>query len=236
MNAEMTVAITMAAIALAMVPVALIVMWRMQKRLLERIQRQFDYDDLECAHVDVLDLPKATRQHFDTLTDRMTALGFRRIGDHRVRSQPLTYVRRFISDDRRTFGELVDARMLPLWHLRTYDFISVLGDGTYLETGRVRQPQQDRRVLERFHLVGLPGASLEELHRQHLEEVERLARSRGSRPREFQPEEIRQVANYGHQLVAWDRRFQAGRQTDPPELALPPEREAPVPVAAGEVG
>ena len=213
--------------------VGMVLAWRLNKRMIKRFQSQFEYNELDCRHVDLLDLPGATREHFESLTNEITSLGFSQIGDHRIRSWPLTYVRRFISDDRRTFGELVYAKMLPFWPLRTYDFISVLADGTYLETGRAQQPKQDPRVMERFQLLCLPRATLEESHRRHCEEVDEVARSAGSRPLEFEPQQIREVANYGHQLVVWDRRFQAGRETDPPVLALAADQEESL-VAAGQ--
>jgi hypothetical protein len=172
------------------------------------------------------DLPGGTRRYFDDLTPEMTWLGFRQLADRRVKRGLV--VRHFLSADGRTVGELFEFNPLPFYRIRTFAFISVLADGTYVETCPLKAPQVDRRAAERFRLVGIQRATPEQALARHRQAVDELVACHGAAVVALEPDEVRKVGNYGHQLVAWDMRLKAGRDSDPPEFPLAGR------VAAGE--
>ena len=191
------------------------------KRFVERNRSRLEYDDLECEPVGAHELPDATRGYFDSLTPEMILLGFRLIGDHRIRSSPLVLERRFISADHRTFALIVDWKHMPIWHTRTFEFASVLADGTFVASGATKIPSTPINPDEPdlLRMLGVPKASVQELYERHLDYVRELAQSGGSPPLEFEPGEIKEVANYGHQLVVWKSRYHCGIESEPPTLA-----------------
>lgn len=209
-------------LVLAVVNLGLLVLaYRLFKRFVQRSQSRLEYDDLECEPVEGHELPNATRGYFDSLTPEMILLGFRLIGDHRIRSSPLVLERRFISADGRTFALIVDWKHMPIWHTRTFEFTSVLADGTFVAAGptKIPPPPPNPDGPELLCMLGIPKASVQELHERHLDYVRELSQSNGSPPLEFEPGEIKEVANYGHQLVVWKTRHHCGIQSDPPTLA-----------------
>ena len=130
-------------------------------------------------------------------------------------------IRYFIGGDGRTFAEVVDARPSWLRRVRALDFVSVLTDGTYLETANTTlptvPPHPDSPDLLR--LLSVPGASVRDLHKRHLEFVEQNSALGENPPLEFEPDEYLSVGNYMHQLFSWKRRLGNGIQSEPPTLA-----------------
>jgi hypothetical protein len=199
----------------------LVLFFRSLKRVVHTCRSHLEYDELPYEPVYPEELPRATRAYFDRLTPEIVTLGFEPIGDCRVRPCPLVFERCFLSADRCTFAYVVDWRVSLFQHIRTFEFASVLPDGTYVATGAIKTPPVEASpgIRERLCMLGIPGAAAPEAYDRHLEHVAQYTARGDNRPLEFSPEEFKDVGNYGHHLVVWKRRCARGLEGEPPTLA-----------------
>src|SRR5512134_2385902 len=130
MRDPVTANLLVAAICLGLVGVSGgLALW-MFRYLRRRVAQILDYSELECRPLGLADLSPGTRRHFDELTPEITRLSFRPLGDYLLKRT--IFARRFLSADGCAVAEIVATRFGLLSAIRSFDFISVLSDGTYL--------------------------------------------------------------------------------------------------------
>ncbi len=179
--------------------------------------RRLAYRDFAYQPVERDDLPAAARRHFEALTPRMLAAGLRLLGDFEVRQGHTEFaVRFFLSPDGCVFGT-IELWRLAFWRRKAaFGFISVLSDGTFVESSSEEVPPLPEGLARYLHFAGLRGAAPGELYAFHRREAEEMAASRCAEIRIFEAEDFAAVGNYGHRLVHWALSAQGYRVEPPP--------------------
>jgi len=153
------------------------------------------------------ELPPAVRGWFEQHTPDVEALGFRLIGDFRLKQRAEHFGRFFQSGDGTVFGEIAWYRGSFLQTHKCVDFFSVTDDLTYLETGNVSIPPGQYEAP--FLLCGVPKATAEETLAAHRRQLDRLKEDAQAEPIRFAPDEVDKVTVYGQKLL-YERLKQIG--------------------------
>lgn len=181
------------------------------------------FHDREFLPMEFEELPGAAQRHFAALTPQMLAAGFCQIGDYLLSRKPfLSHIRYFISPDGRTFGTISYWKIGLIHRKATFGFVSVLADGTYVESSPEKAPEVRGPSARLLHFEGLPGASVDELYRFHQERTGALAAEYGTEPRVFHSEQFRDVGNYGHRLGYWSLHMRGYPVEPPPQEDMAP--------------
>ena len=213
--------LVIAGVALLLNGVLLVFFLRGLNASVETMRSALEYDERCFESLRDDELVKTTRDYFDTVSVKLTAMGFELIGNYRIETSPETVVRYFISHDRRVFAEVVDMAPSRFRRRQALELASVLADGTYLNTAdvRLRGFSSHPGHPDLVQLLGIPGTSICELYQRHEQRLEHHSASGDNPPLEFEAEDFRDVSNYLHQLFAWRRRLDEGIESEPPELA-----------------
>jgi len=166
-------------------------------------------------------LPPAARRFLEKQTARIVELGFRSLGDYRVRTSIDHYCRLFLDDSGTIAGEL--AYFDALFRKRRVTcFFSLLDNLDCAETGDGAVPPLDEQIV----LRGMPRASIETLLAAHRELLATLQAGRRVLPVEIEANDLPLVATYIS--VVTRIRFAASHPgtSDPVEAALPELRAA----------
>ncbi len=193
--------------------VFVVLMFPLLRRLLEKLR----YHEFRAEPVGAAELTARAAEHLDRVTPDMLRLGMRPVGDFRMgHTQRPSFVRIFLSPDRKSFGAIEDYE-----RRKTYAFLTVFEEGTYLESCAVKCRQLYSEPGDPLQFNHLPGVSVDRLWSAHLEAVADCGRTVGSEPIELVPEQYAEVAGYAHRLVWW-RLHKEGFAERPP---VPMERE-----------
>ena len=156
-----------------------------------------------------------TRRHFDKHTGPIEGLGFRRIGDYSLLPWPLCFVVRFfVAPDGRAFANISE-----FGEVQMFCFVSVLSDGTYVESAAYeidKLPDRSTGMIWNAQ----PKATPEQLYASHVRVLADLERNEGLTPLVFEADDFAQVAQYGHRLANWWFYDRGLRKQPPPEPVL----------------
>jgi hypothetical protein len=141
------------------------------------------------------DLPPRQRKHFERHTPGFVARGFTPVGDYVLRrdGEP-SCTRLLLSRDRTAIGGIT-----CYLGKCTFDCMSVLLDGTYLETANLNCPSLPPKE-HGLQFFSFPTSDEMALIDAHAQNVERLAAEQGSSVVALEPSEVQAVVNYGRQL------------------------------------
>lgn len=196
-------------------------------RRINRTVREYEF-----VRVNVLHLEEWIRQHFETLTGPLIRLGFDLIGDFRMKPEPVeVHDRVFIS----AAGDVI-ADICALLGEGNVSFISVLEDGTCVQTTSVDNPHPDRTIepADQLHLTYLPDVPMDEAHRRHLDTLGELAARNGTGVLRFSRDQFRAVFVYDQRMFNRWRYRHGGFDREPPAPDIQTLLASPVPVAHAE--
>jgi hypothetical protein len=178
-------------------------------RRINRTVREYEF-----APVDACCLGETVHGHFESLTPPLVELGFRPLGDFRMKPEPVVvHNRLLLSADGRTL-----ASVCCLLERGAVSLISVLEDGTSVHTAGTANPDPERTFEpeDRLWLTYVPCAGPGELYREHEEVVRTASERRGVRALEFRPDQFREVMVYDQRLFnRWRFRY-GGLDHEPP--------------------
>ena len=185
---------------------------RRERRTLQKVNRTVR--EYEFLPVDGSSLGEPVRGHLDALTPPLLELGFRPLGDFRMKPEPVVvYDRILLSADGRTL-----ATVCCVLGAGAVSFISVLDDGTCVHTNTTRDPHPERTFEpeDRLSVTYLPDAHPIDLHREHQEAVRAAAARAGAGVMEFRPDQFRAVMVYDQRLFNRWRHRHGGLDREPP--------------------
>jgi len=148
--------------------------------------------------VTMAQMPPAAWQWFEQNTPHFRDLGFRLVGDFRLKARSEHFARVFTSDEGDVFGEIAWTKGLPWFSRQCCAFFSVTEDLTYLETSTVRLPTETFDAP--FILQSVPGATVAETLATHHDRLDQLAEDRQTEPMCFRPADVETVGLYGQKL------------------------------------
>jgi hypothetical protein len=173
-------------------------------RQLRRVQRT--YRNYEFVPVDVCSLEESVRGRFETHTPALLQLGFKHLGDFRMKPEPVVvHDRFFLSAD----GEAV-ADICAVLSGGGESFISVLDNGTVVHTTTANNPHPERTLepADQLWISYLPEASLSYLHFHHLNAVRDLCTGTRSKATRFRDDQFRAVLIYDQRIFCrWRSRY-----------------------------
>ncbi len=144
------------------------------------------------------EMPAAARKWFERHTPDFESLGFRPVGDFRLKERSEHFARVFINAEGDAIGEISWAKPLPWQSMRCCCFVSVMEDLTYLETGNLALP---RETFEGpLILFSVPKASVADVHAAHRRRLAELMEDRRTTTLCFGPEDVEKVFLYGQKL------------------------------------
>jgi hypothetical protein len=156
--------------------------------------------EYEFLPVQVEALPAQALAQFERHSQFFLELRYEHLGDYRLHPEPLAiHDRLFLSAE----GDIL-AAVTSSARVRAVQFVSVLEDGTCVETSSFPQAY-DRLAVEpadRLCMVHLPNAAVEELHHRHLGVLREIAARQQTGVMQFWSDQFRQVAIYHHRLLA----------------------------------
>ena len=186
---------------------------RRYSRTLRQVNRTVR--EYEFLPVDGSSLEEPVRGHLETLTPPLLELGFRPLGEFRMKPEPVVVHNRILlSGDGRTL-----ASICCLLGRGAVSLISVLDDGTDVHTTTSSNPHPDRTFEpgDRLSITYLPDAHPINLHREHQEAVRAAGAARaGARVMEFRPDQFREVMVYDQRLFNRWRYRHGGLDREPP--------------------
>jgi hypothetical protein len=139
--------------------------------------------------------PTAVREWFEQNAPAYEALGFRCVGDFRLKERSEHFVRCFLSSEGDIIGEIAWARSAPWRTTRCCCFSSVTEDLRYLETGNLPLPQKEDD--DRFVLQSVPAATVEETLAAHRRRLARWAEQYQTAPLCFGEQDVEKVNLFG---------------------------------------
>jgi hypothetical protein len=209
----------------------------LQLRYASRTYREYQFVEVHVREVDA-----AVRLQFETYTPALVDYGFQWLGDYRMKPRPVeVYDRLFISDD----GEML-ADICSVLAGGGVSLISVLEDGTCLETTTTEDPDPDW-TFERsdgLWVTHVPGASIPYLHSRHLDAVRQVSARNGTRLLRLSRDRFREVVVYSQRAFCrWVYRHGGMDQEPPPPdfsslgaVAAPgAEKEGPAPSPSSQI-
>jgi hypothetical protein len=177
------------------------------------------YRELQFESARFSELDGWIQDQFEAVSGDFLALGFHPLGDFQSKFEPLPVYNRYFADpDRVVFGDLT-----ALVETCSPGFISVLEDGTYVETSGTEPLECESELCEEDMICLMaagkrPVAELLEIHR---DAVNREASRRGTRVLTFHPNQFREVFVFGQRRF-WTWRGRCGDRTGPiPEAVVP---------------
>jgi hypothetical protein len=181
-------------------------------RTLRRINRTVR--EYQFIPVDVAEVDEVVRERFERLTPPLEELGFERIGDFRMKPEPVVvHDRIFLSAD----GETL-AVICSLLRAGVVSYLSVLEDGTCVHTCQVHNPHPER-TFEPADQLGLqyrPGRHPINLYREHQEALRAAAERQGSRPLQLRRDQYRAIMVYDQRIFNRWRHRHGNLDVDPP--------------------
>jgi hypothetical protein len=200
-----------------------------RSRQLRRVSRT--YRNYEFIPMDISCLGESVRDRFETYTPPLVQLGFKHLGDFRMKPEPVVvHDRFFLSTDGETVADIcavLDGGGLSL--------ISVLQDGTVVHTTSVNNPHPERRLepADRLWISYLPEASVSYLHFHHVNAVRDLCAGTGSKAMRFRDDQLRAVLVYDQRIFCrWRYRYD-GLDEEPPAPDIRSLRDAQSVLADG---
>jgi hypothetical protein len=168
--------------------------------------REYEYE-----RIDPSQLSRKERRHFEMHTPQIEQLGFRHVGDVRLRGNVDTCMRQFLSVDEKTLAFL---ECSPVTKAITFD--SVMSDGVYLVTSDFDCTEfSDPSLPKRFqHVTGTPEnllAAHQLVRRQYEVENQAEALTVG-------PDQISVVLDYAHRVAGWSMYRRGYHRSPPPPL------------------
>ncbi len=159
--------------------------------------------------VGLQNLPGITRRFFERFTPEMEAMGFRQVGDYRLKRRTPFFCRVLLSEDQQTFGEITTQQLLSFFPLKCCAFATIFESGDYLETANIVTKTHQ---VGRFHTRSLPTSNLEKLYAAHRQAVVEISERNETYPVECSPEDYPKISLYGHKLM-YDRLVEEGIAT-----------------------
>jgi hypothetical protein len=192
-------------------------------RQLRRVART--YRNYEFLAVDISSLEESVRDRFDANTPPLIQLGFKHLGDFRMKPEPVVvHDRFFMSAD----GEMV-ADICAVLSGGGTSLISVLEDGTVVHTTSVNNPHPERTLepADRLWISYLPDASVSYIHCHHVNTLRDLCMGTGSKAMRFRDDQLRAVLIYDQRIFCrWRYRY-GGLDEQPPAPEIESLRAAP---------
>jgi hypothetical protein len=210
----------------------LLVRWQLRcsprLRQLRTVMRT--YRPYEFIPVDVSSLEPSVRERFEAHTPALVDLGFRRLGDFRMKPEPVVvHTRCFLSADSETIADIT-----ALLSGGGVSLISVLDDGTVVHTTSVNNPRPERTFepADQMWVSYVPDASVSYLHFHHANAVRDLSAGTGARAMRFRDDQLKAVLVYDQRIFCrWRYRY-GGLDEEPPAPDLQSLRGPQTTVAA----
>lgn len=161
------------------------------------------------------ELPAAVREFFAERTAALDRMGFRLVGDYRVKEGMHQFSRLFSRADGKVSVAVEVTRMGLLTEFKSTSFMTVLENGCYIETGNVALPKRTPNVHDVIILQSLPKGTDTERLAAHETMVSEASLARCSAPREVFADELPALCRYGMKLL-YDRMVREGEVTSSP--------------------
>ena len=151
---------------------------------------------MQLTRIPTAALPRRTQEYFEMHTPEFVQVGFRLLGDFRVKPKTAQFSRFFVNDDGTTFGEISSVPTIGT-SIHSCSVFSVTDGLVYIEVGNLRLPKD--RPHPEFVLKGIPGANVVELlHHRDLAVAERATPDSEIA---FQDDELPMVCVYGQKKL-----------------------------------
>lgn len=144
-------------------------------------------------------LPQAARRWFEENTTPLRSLGFEPIGDYRLKQRKQQFGRFFLHPDGTVFAEISWARLTLIRTTRCVAFFSITEDLTYVETGNIPLPREERD--DRFVLTSVPSGTPAETLEAHCDELDNIRQACGSGPIVFSANDLDKAVVHGQRLL-----------------------------------
>lgn len=180
-------------------------------------------------------LPPKVRRFFDDLRGPFRELGFAHVGDYRMVSGPEPAYTRFLAAPERDEFAEVSVRIpsgLPEYSasvVGAVSFVSVLSDGTYIETIDLELDANSKFRPPGFVYVNVPHAAPDTLLLAHREAVAKAAADGEATVLSYPPDQVVEVSAY---YMRQQREFWTEQGMIPPPPGSTPRRREPVAVGA----
>ncbi len=166
----------------------------------ERIQRTVEIMRLQ--PVMFSEMPVAARDYFETSTAEVEALGFRQLGDFRLKQRTEHFSRFFMNAEGSIVGAITWLGVSPWNSIHCFSCLSVTGDSTYLETGNIAVPSV--KDDDHFVLRGVSEATIADTLKAHRHALEGLINSRNTHALRMLDCDLAKVVTYGQKLLYAD--------------------------------
>lgn len=143
------------------------------------------------------DLADATKRYFDARSEAFEMLGFDELGDFLQKPVERQFARMFLGAGGKFVGEAI---VNESSRLQAYSVVSLLADGTFIETCpfSIKGPPPEGPTLV---LLGDAGRNEAEVLASHGDLVQRLCAERDTEPLALQPHQLEVVMRYGVSLA-----------------------------------
>ncbi len=162
-----------------------------------------------------VEIPAAAVGWIEKNTPALETLGFRRIGDYRLKEGNQHFGRFFIHADGKTLAGIDWLKVSILRNIDAFSFFSVTDDLTYLETGSIALPGNGKPFEAPFILQGVPNRSHADTFDAHLRGLEELSDTRNTWPRPLVEDDLEKVVLYGQKLLYDRLKTEAMAMTNP---------------------
>jgi hypothetical protein len=183
------------------------------------------YRNYEFIPVDASSLEPSVRERLEVSTPALVVLGFRQLGDFRMKPEPVVvHTRCFLSADGEMVGDIT-----ALLSGGGVSFISVLEDGTVVHTTSVNNPHPERTLepADKLWIAYLPDASVPYQHFHHVNAVRDLCTGTRTKPMRFRDDQLKAVMIYDQRIFCrWRYRY-GGLDEQPPAPEIDSLRAAP---------
>lgn len=163
----------------------------------ERLERRTEL--IQPQAVPPEQLPQAARRWFEENTTPLQSLGFEPVGDYRLKQRREQFGRFFLHPDGTIFAEIAWAKLTPIRTARCVNFFSITEDLTYVETGNIPLPREERD--DRFVLTSVPSGTPAETLEAHCDELDNIRQACGSGPIAFSANDLDKVVTHGQRLL-----------------------------------
>ncbi|MEE9601987.1 MAG: hypothetical protein V3V75_01680, partial [Thermoguttaceae bacterium] len=189
------------AVLLLLVPPILTIM------ILFKENSQRSAEVIQLQRVTVGEMPPDATKWFEKNTPEVESLGFRRLGDYRLKRRSEHFARFFINPQGDIVAEISWVKVLFLLRMKCFSCFSVTDDLTYLETGNLAIPKKDNEG--RLILQSIPGGTIDDTLGAHRCRLDELSDTRQTLPICFVEDDLDKVIFYGQKLL-YDRLTRRG--------------------------
>ncbi len=199
-----------------------------EQRTFERAARTFRA--YEFVKVNYLRLDESIREQFELHTGPLLKMGFDLIGDYRLKPEPIeVHDRFFLSPD----GETL-AAICALLETGSVCFISVLEDGTCVDTCSAENPDPERTFepADQTCLSYVVEEPIKVVYAHHVKTLKEVCAKHGTSVMRFQSNQFKEIVTYDQRIQCRVHYRRGDLDNEPPAPDFASLRETPAVASA----